>query len=257
MTEEILKEQEARLTTGTLPSPCKTQPAAEVNERQPVQLPDGTQPEPRSVRETQSRPTLDEQQKALLTFISEHPDTPVSSLYKELGVSVWKGNEIRDSLKAKGLITEVEVRTGKTTAGRPPKFFLLTFQAYTLFGIEPPTGRGGVLHRHIQHMIRDGATAKGYTAKLEKVLENGAIVDVHLEKPGKKIAIEIAVLSTPEREISHIRNCLAAGYYVQVFTIFCDPHLLARTATAITASFSGEEAEKVRLLPLSQLPQVG
>jgi hypothetical protein len=113
-----------------------------------------------------------------------------------------------------------------------------------------------MLHRHIQHVIRDGATAKGYTAKLEKVLENGAIVDVHLENGQKKIAVEIAVLSTPEREIRHIRNCLSI-VYDQVFTIFADGELLAHTATAIKTSFSGQEAEKVRLLPLSQLPHVG
>jgi hypothetical protein len=91
---------------------------------------------------------------------------------------------------------------------------------------------------------------------VEKELGNGAIVDVHLEKPSEKIAVEFAVVSTPEREITHIRNCLAVGYD-QVYTLFADENLLARTATQIQASFSEQDREKVRLLPLSQLPYVG
>jgi hypothetical protein len=132
----------------------------------------------------------------------------------------------------------------------------LTLQAYTLFGIQPPAGRGGVIHRHLQQLITTGATAKGYTAHCEKELSNGTIVDVHLANGQQKIAVEIAVVSTPEREIRHMKECIAAGYD-QVYGIFADENLLARTATEIQAAFSEQEAEKVRLLPLSQLPHVG
>jgi hypothetical protein len=45
---------------------------------------------------------LDKQQQAFLDFIIANPDTPISSLYKGLEVSVRKGNEIRDSLKDQG-----------------------------------------------------------------------------------------------------------------------------------------------------------
>lgn len=88
------------------------------------------------------------------------------------------------------------------------------------------------------------------------MLDTGAIVDVHLEKTGEKIAVEIAVLSTPEREIAHIRNCLAVGYD-QVFTIFADEKLLERTAQLLGESLSEDVAGKVRLLPMSQLPHIG
>jgi hypothetical protein len=270
---EILKEQEARSITPTPQKPDReliiktAEPVAAPEsadgngskpsgEKQPVRQENGAQPTPHIAKENPSHPTLDAQQQAFLTFISEHPDTPVSALYKALGVSVWKGNEIRDSLKTKGFLTEVALRTSKGTAGRPAKFVLLTHQAYTLFGIQPPAGRGGVIHRHLQQLIAEGATAKGYTAQVEKELGNGAIVDVHLEKPSEKIAVEFAVVSTPEREITHIRNCLAVGYD-QVYTLFADENLLARTATQIQASFSEQDREKVRLLPLSQLPYVG
>jgi energy-coupling factor transporter ATP-binding protein EcfA2 len=270
--ETIHKEQESRLAQGPMhaPRPAGMQssadaaalPAAVVqipeegNGHQPSSLPDEGHRQSHTPKVNPSLPTLDDRERAFLAFISEHPDTPVSALYKALGFGVWKGNKIRDSLKAKGLLAEVELRTVSTTASRPAKFVILTFQAFTLFGIAPPQGRGGALHRHIHQVIAAGATAKGYDVTCEKELDTGAIVDAQLVKNGKKIAVEIAVLSTPDREIAHIRNCLAFGYD-QVYAIFADEDLLARTATALKVAISGQDAGKVRLLPLKQLPHVG
>jgi hypothetical protein len=70
-----------------------------------------------------------------------------------------------------------------------------------------------------------------------------------------RIAVEIAIASLPEREISHMKNCLAAGYD-QVYTIFADEHLLGRTATAAQTAFTAEELGKIRLVPLRHLAQV-
>jgi hypothetical protein len=257
--QTILKEQEARLRWEPVHAIRREAPPpllVACNGRQPGCFSDDPTSARHKTNEIPSLPIPDDTERQFLTFISEHPDTPVSALYKALGVSVWKGNEIRDSLKAQGLLTEVELRTGKTAAGRPAKYVLLTLQAYTLFGIQPPAGRGGVIHRHLQQLITTGATAKGYTAHCEKELSNGTIVDVHLANGQQKIAVEIAVVSTPEREIRHMKECIAAGYD-QVYGIFADENLLARTATEIQAAFSEQEAEKVRLLPLSQLPHVG
>jgi hypothetical protein len=250
----ILTEIDARLASPRMPERRQTGqerllPAPTKEEEYPPR--NASPPPPVS-----ATPQLDDQQKAFLAFLSEHPDTPISSVYKGLGVSVWKGNELRDSLKAKGLLAEVALRTGKGGAGRPAKFVILTFQAYALFGIAPPHGRGGVLHRHVQAVIADGATAKGYTVTCEKALDNGAVVDVHLEKGQKKIAVEVAVFSTPEREIAHITHCLAVGYD-QVITLFADETLLARTATALGEACSPQEQGWVRLLPFRELPHVG
>jgi hypothetical protein len=156
------------------------------------------------------KPQLDEQQQAFLEFLIANPDTPSTAVYKGLHVGVWKGNQISDSLKAQGLIAEIETRLGR--AGRRTIFFIPTFKALELLGKEPPPGRGGVVHRHIQHLVQERATAKGYTAQCEKDLGNGGIVDVHLENGQLRIAVEIAVASKPSRELAHIRYCLAAGY---------------------------------------------
>jgi hypothetical protein len=289
--ETIRAEQEKRLATPITPQPRQgksdfqpeerprkppMQPAAkpapvvsdatpataeEVRESQPFRLPDVApvsappQTNPRSTKKTQSLPTLDDKEHAFLTFITEHPDTPVSVVYKGLGVGVALGTKIRDSLKAQGLVEELEIRTNSASGGRPTKCLIPTFAALELFGKEAPTGRGGILHRHVQQVVAKGARAKGYIAKVEYALSSGAIVDVHLENREQRIAVEIAIASTPEREISHIRNCLAASY-AHVYTIFADEHLLGRTAMVMQNAFSAEELGKIRLLPLQQLAQV-
>ena len=81
-------------------------------------------------------------------------------------------------------------------------------------------------------------------------------MDVHLERGAEKIAVEIAIVSMPEREISHITHCLSDGY-AQVFTLFADEPLLARIAQVLEEAFSTQEQRKVRLLPLSMLSSVG
>jgi hypothetical protein len=253
---DILSDQDARLTQGTPQNPQQTQPDTEVSERHLPQLTDGTQPEPRSVRETQSRPTLDEQQIALLAFLMTNPDVPIANVYKQLQLSGRKGSAVRESLNQLGLLSELEVRTGRIGAGRPTKFVTPTIAAFELLGKDPPPGRGGVIHRAIQHMVQESALAKDYHVQREKDLGNGGIVDVHLEKGTHRIAVEIAIASKPEREIAHIKHCLSFGYD-QVYGIFADEHLLLRTQRLMQETFSREEAGKVRLLPLRQLSLLG
>jgi hypothetical protein len=259
----ILKEQEARLTKGSPQTPSKTQPAAEAGERQPSSLsengsrPDPAQPAPRNTKETPSRPTLDAHQNSFLVFVISHPGTPVAAVYKALGVGVGLGTKLRDSLKALGLIAELELRTGRAQSGRPTKCVIPTFAAWELVGKEPPPGRGGELHRQIQQLVVSGALAKGYSAEVEHKLATGAIVDVHLEKEAAlRIAVEIAIVSTPEREISHIKHCLT-NPYDQIYTLFADEQLLAKVASDMQTALSGEERGKVRLLPLRQLAYIG
>jgi hypothetical protein len=271
----ILADQEQRLTGGTTreqqqepirlvrkAASLATPDGAESNgskpfiEQQPVRQENAAYPELHTERDTYSRLTLDEDQLELLTYLMEHPESPVNVVYKEVGVRAARITTMRDELKAQGLLQELAVRSTSPSGGRPTKILIPTLQAFTLLGKEPPVGRGGAIHRYVQQMIVQGATNKGYSATVEKAVGNGAIVDVHLQKEERRIAVEIAVVSTPEREISHIRNCLSVGY-MQVVTLFADDTLLQRTATSMQAAFSPVEAGKVRLLPLGKLSQVG
>jgi hypothetical protein len=194
----------------------------------------------------------------LLHFIVTNSDVPVTQVYKGTGVGVALGAKIRDSLKAKGLIEELEIKTSSTSGGRPTKCLIPTIAALELLelGKEAPTGRGGMIHRHVQQVVAKGAIAKGYIAKVEYTLSTGAIVDVHLENGKQRIGVEVAVNSMPEREIAHIKHLLSVGYD-QVYGLFADDLLRERTAMAMQNAFSEEELGKIRLLPLRQLAQVG
>jgi hypothetical protein len=256
---DILKEQEARLTDGISRKPPQphTLPAAEVRERQPSRRDERAHPAPSTLKTDPSLPTLDHNEHAFLSHISSHPDTPVSVVYKELGIGAAQGTRLRDSLKAQGLVIELAGRSTSTTGGRPSKCLILTFAGLEVLGVEPPPGRGGSLHRYIQERVVQGALAKGYSATIEQHLETGAIVDVHLAKGAAlRIAVEIAIVSTPEREIAHIKSCLASGYD-QVYTLFADEKLGARIAADIDKILSPEERGKVWLLPLRQLAYIG
>jgi hypothetical protein len=70
------------------------------------------------------------------------------------------------------------------------------------------------------------------------------------------IGVEIAIVSKPEREISHYRQLLAAGYD-QVIGVFADEQLLRKTEEALPTAFSPAELEKIRLLPLRKLGALG
>jgi hypothetical protein len=253
----IREEIASRLAQGTIQKPPQRTPAArEMADVQPSIPPVRVQPEPQHAKAHPSLPPLAEEQKAFLAFLIEHPDMPVSGVYKGLGVSVRKGNDIRESLKQQGFLIELELKAGTTGAGRPMKCVLPSFQAFELFGIDPPRGRGSIIHRQLQKLVAEGAYAKGYKTELEKVLATGTIVDAHLEKDGKRIAVEIAIASKPDLEMAHIRNCLLADYN-QIYGLFADENLLARTKQAVQGILSAEESEKVRLLPLRLLSRVG
>jgi hypothetical protein len=247
----INKELEARLLPGTIHHPDTAPLLPEQAGHPRRHIPQGSQQAPAD------RPTLDEHQQAMLAYLVSHPDSPVTEVYKGLGIGAGQGTRLRDSLKALGLVAELELRTGSTRGGRPARLLIPSFAAWELVGKDPPSGRGGVLHRHIQQMVVSGAKAKGYRTEVEHKLETGTIVDVALATgDGCRIAVEIAIGSRPEREITHISNCLRAGF-AKVYTVFADEHLLGRTATALQAALPEEALQHVRLLPLQQLGQVG
>jgi hypothetical protein len=76
-------------------------------------------------------------------------------------------------------------------------------------------------------------------------------VDVHLEKGEYKIA----VASKPQREITHIKHCLAVAYD-KVFDVFAEEKMMQRTQEALPAHVSPEELTKVQLLHLSKLSEL-
>jgi hypothetical protein len=219
-----------------------TPPSTQVQEETPAKAPP-----------PEIKPLLDEQEQAFLAYVIANPETPLTAVYKGIEVSVRRGNDIPDSLKAQGYIAEIETRLG--TGGRRTHFFIPTFTTFDLLRKEPPPGRGGAIHRHIQQLIEMGAAANGFTAKCEYDIGNGGIVDVHLERGDIRIAVEIAVASRPSREIAHIKNCLAVGY-ARVYDVFAEERMQQKTQEALAGEFSEAEREKIQLLHLSKLSEL-
>src|ERR687895_2747990 len=100
-------------------------PPAQAQTAQPTSTPVQQQePQVKVAPPQEVKPQLDEQQQAFLDFIIANPESPSSALSKALAVSVWKVNQLRDSLKDLGYIVEIETRLGR--AGRRTTFYIPT-----------------------------------------------------------------------------------------------------------------------------------
>jgi hypothetical protein len=72
-------------------------------------------------------------------------------------------------------------------------------------------------HRYLQALIKKMAESRGYATRIEEPTPDGkGRVDVHLERNGKRIAVEICNTTEAEWEVHNIQKCIAAGYDVIV-----------------------------------------
>lgn len=79
----------------------------------------------------------------------------------------------------------------------------------------PPAdfGRGGEQHRAIQQRLKEVAEQLGYRATPElPVLNRTGSVDLALEHPRRRLAVEITVTTTVDHEVGNVRKCLQAGF---------------------------------------------
>ncbi len=68
-------------------------------------------------------------------------------------------------------------------------------------------------HRYLQALVKRMAEARGYKAVIEQPTADGrGRVDVHLERNGKRIAVEICNTTEPDWEMHNIQKCFDAGY---------------------------------------------
>jgi hypothetical protein len=193
---------------------------------------------------------LGDEEETFLRLVVEQPTTPVSELYRRFGASNWKGAELRRVLIERGWLLELETRLGK--GGRAAKFLLPTFATLDRFGLVPPGGRGGPLHRHVQEFVAAEAVAKGYAAAIEHPLPDGAIVDVHVDQGDCRTAVEIAIASRLTRELDHVTAALAAGYDRVICLVLSDV-LRAALIDVLPTRLTPADAARVTVAPLTQL----
>lgn len=191
-----------------------------------------------------------------LKLVITTPDAPVSTLYRRFGASVWKGQQLAQELITRGYLISLETRLGR--GGRRARYLVPTSRALDHCPSPAPsggTGRGGPLHTQLQRFVIAEAEAKGYTTHREYDLGTGGIADVYLVRDDLRLVVEIAVRSTVERELTHIRQALAAGCDL-VITLVVMPRLLDQLSAVIGEHLTPDERAKVRLVPVERLGTV-
>jgi hypothetical protein len=151
---------------------------------------------------------LSEDADRLLEMIVEHPFEKLTDRYDRFS-SAYKGNKAKKELVENDVVVEKTVATGNGNR----KLFDLTEQgreyAETVLEIDTEqAGRGGVVHRYWQHVIRDRFEEAGWTAKLETF-----DADVYVNMDGVELVIEVA-MGNNEREADHVAQHLDTGYDV-------------------------------------------
>ena len=77
----------------------------------------------------------------------------------------------------------------------------------------PGSGHGGDQHRYLQALVKRWAESRGFRASIEhEVLSGAGRIDVALEKPDLRIAVEVSVSTDVEHEVGNIQKGLAAGF---------------------------------------------
>lgn len=78
--------------------------------------------------------------------------------------------------------------------------------------VTPPVmGRGGELHKYLQHLIKRLAEERGFRAAIEGAAHDGR-ADVVLTRGELSIACEISVTTNAAHEEENLKKCIAAGF---------------------------------------------
>jgi excisionase family DNA binding protein len=198
-----------------------------------------------------SREELLPEEEAVLRFISEHPGTFVAGMYKELELSGYRGDRLKNALIEKGFIVQEETRAGKR--GRLAKVLALTEQGRDRVKESGPAGKGGDSHKRLQLMLQEQAEPYGWTATIEeRIPRSFESVDVGLRKNDLRVAIEISSTTKAEHEMQNIRKCLEAGYDYVVSVCSEDKRVAALKGEA-RKSFSPRELERIRFYAPSRV----
>lgn len=194
---------------------------------------------------------LSPEERSVLEFISQHPGKFVTQIYKELALSGYKGDKLKESLIEKGLIAQEETREGRR--GRLAKVLALTSYGVSLLGKLALVGKGGDSHRHVQSMVKEQAELFGWQAKIEERIPRSLeSVDVGLRKDEVRVAVEICSTTKAGHEMENIRKCLEAGYDY-VVSVCADDKSLASLKTEAKKMFSLKERERIRFYAPSRM----
>lgn len=103
-------------------------------------------------------------------------------------------------------------------------------------------GRGGEQHKLIQRRLKEVAEKLGYRVTAElPVLDRAGSVDLALEHPNRRIAVEITITTTIDHEVGNVSKCLKAGFPI-VAVLSSSETKLAQMKEAVSAALGPELA---------------
>lgn len=206
---------------------------------------------------THDEEVLSEDESHVLEFISQNPGMFVTSVYKSLKLSGYKGDRIKESLIEKGVIIQEETRQG--SGGRLAKVLKATDKGVSALKAVPPSqikGKGGDLHKHLQASLKEQAEILGWKAVIEKRIPGSLeAVDIELQKGDLKVAVEISSTTKPIQEIRNIRKCLEAGYEY-IVCVSPEDKRLANLKTQSGKAFTFRERERFRFCSPKRLKNI-
>lgn len=191
---------------------------------------------------------LTPQDKIFLEHIIKNPTLSVTGIYRAQGLSGYMGDKIKKELIKRGLIKEVETHLG--VGSRITKFLSLTDEGFKALGVKYNSndGKGGVLHRYWQSVIRMHAEGKGYRAILEEsVPGTNESIDIGLTQDVNRIAVEISITTPVIYEVNNnITKCLKAGY-TKIIVLTIEEDKMLEIQNLIKKVLSQEEQSKVTI----------
>ncbi len=161
------------------------------------------------------QPPLEKAAVDYLQDIANRPFVMATERDAALGLSSWKGNDVREQLLARELVRKQKVNTGRR--GGVITLLEVTDAGYELLeslGVKGavPAGKGSFEHRFWQYQIV-GHLREKY-AGCEPVIEDfrfGKAVDVGVKIEDRWVAVEIG-LTGLDKELTNIRKDLEVGY---------------------------------------------
>jgi hypothetical protein len=180
---------------------------------------------PASDRRERKEEEISSEERDFLRDIAEYPLSVVTERYGRLGLSVHKGNAIKENLLETGLIEQekVSVPQGSVTLLKATE---KGRELLASWGIQPKAlpHNGSLSHEYTKKRIAEEYRSRGYHVEEEYPLGGGKAVDLMATKGDERIAIEVETGKSQVNE--NLRKCKEAGFEkVVVVRTNGTPHL--------------------------------
>ena len=171
-----------------------------------------------------------------IRFLADMADRPLSttvSRYQRLNLSRRRGNAIRQSLAASGIIGAVSI---PTRSGQVMLYQLTDIgrSVCEYVKIDPgPQPRASVEHRYWTRQTARHFEKKGYDITYEHSVKGNGAIDILAEKSGTKIAVEI---ETGKSDIKENLNKIKEAGFDKIVLVATSPAAITACQKAISSA---------------------